>query len=176
MNDLSVKGRIHSIQTLGTVDGPGVRFVVFTQGCNLRCGCCHNPETWNPNAGQLFDEAAKQELFQALSKPYIKGVTLSGGDPLYCDNIAEMTILCKEIKEKMPEKDIWCYTGFIFENIRDLEIMDYIDVLVDGKFEKERKNIQLLFRGSENQRLILVEPSKRLNTIVLYQQDKTERG
>ena len=157
------------ITPVDIANGPGCRVILWTAGCSHHCKECHNPETWNPNAGRPFDEIAKQELFEALSKPYIRGITLTGGDPLHENNIQEITQLCREIKEKMPQKDIWCYSGYTFEEIKDWEIIDYIDVLVDGKFEIDKKDITLLFRGSKNQRLILVEPSKRLDTIILYQ-------
>jgi anaerobic ribonucleoside-triphosphate reductase activating protein len=157
------------ISPIDVANGPGCRVVLWVSGCSHHCKECHNPETWNPNAGQVFDEEAKDELFRYLSKHYITGITLSGGDPLYNDNIDTITELCKEIKEKYPEKDIWCYSGYTFEEIKDLEILQYIDVLVDGKFEIEKKNIQLLFRGSENQRLICVPETLKFEEIVFYQ-------
>ena len=157
------------ITPVDIANGPGCRVILWTAGCSHHCKECHNPETWNANAGQLFDEKAKQELFDALSKSYIQGITLSGGDPLYKNNVEEITKLCKEIKEKMPNKDICCYSGFLYEDIKNLEIINYIDVLVDGKFEIEKKDITLLFRGSSNQRLIDVKETLKNNKIVLYE-------
>ena len=157
------------ITPVDVANGPGCRVVFWTAGCSHHCKECHNPHTWNPNAGQLFDENAKKELFDALNKPFIQGITLSGGDPLYKDNREEITKLCKEIKEKMPNKDIWCYSGYVYEEIKDLELMEYIDVLVDGEFEIDKKDITLLFRGSSNQRLIDIPETRKNNNIVLYE-------
>ena len=108
-------------------------------------------------------------MFNALNKPFIQGVTLSGGDPLYRDNIEEITSLCKEIKKEFPNKDIWCYSGYVYEEIKNLELMKYLDVLVDGKFEIDKKDITLLFRGSSNQRLINVPETIKQNQIILYE-------
>lgn len=157
------------ITPIDVANGPGCRVILWTAGCSHHCKECHNPDTWNPNAGQLFNENAKQELFNALNKPFIQGVTLSGGDPLYKDNIEEITSLCKEIKKEFPNKDIWCYSGYVYEEIKNLELMKYLDVLVDGKFEIDKKDITLLFRGSSNQRLINVPETIKQNQIILYE-------
>lgn len=157
------------ITPIDIANGPGCRTVLWTAGCSHHCKECHNPDTWNPNAGQLFDENAKKELFDVLGKHFIRGITLSGGDPLYKGNVDEITELCKEIKEKMPEKDIWCYTGYVYEEIKGLELMKYIDVLVDGEFQIDKKDITLLFRGSSNQRLINIPKTRETNEIVFYE-------
>lgn len=135
-------------------DGEGIRVALYVSGCDHKCKGCHNPESWNCNAGTLFTEEKKQKLFALLERPYIDGVTLTGGDPLYKCNIAEITTLCKELKEKLPNKTIWLYTGSVYEDIKDLEIMQYIDTLVDGEFKIEERDITLPFRGSRNQRII----------------------
>ena len=157
------------ITPVDVANGPGCRVILWTAGCSHHCKECHNPDTWNPKAGQLFDENAKEELFNALKKSFIQGITLSGGDPLYKDNVEEITKLCKEIKEKIPDKDIWCYSGYTYEEIQDLELMDYLDVLVDGRFQIENKDITLLFRGSSNQRLINIPETKKQGQIILYE-------
>ena len=113
--------------------------------------------TWDPNGGLPFDQAAKQELFDQLEKSYISGVTFSGGDPLYPGNRMEITALAKEIRERFPEKTIWMYTGDSWEDIYDLPIMQYVDVVVDGEFHVEEKDVKLLWKGSKNQRVIDVK-------------------
>ena len=148
----------------------GVRVVLWCSGCSLHCRGCQNPKTWDINSGKLFDESAKQELFEALDKPYIQGITFSGGHPLENENISEVYNLCKEIKEKFPTKDIWLYTGYIFEDINSYLIMKYIDVLVDGRYIEEQRDITLQFRGSKNQRVIDVKKSLEENKIVLYEE------
>lgn len=158
----------HKIEKSSIANGTGIRVVLWVSGCSLHCKGCHNPETWNLNSGKLFDEDAKKELFEALNKSYIQGITFSGGHPLENENITEVYNLCKEIKEKFPTKDIWLYTGYIFENIDSYLIMKYIDVLVDGKYIEEQKDLRLKWRGSRNQRVINVQESFKQNKIVLY--------
>ena len=156
----------HKIEKTSVANGTGIRVVLWVSGCSLHCKGCHNPETWNICSGKLFDEEAKRELFDALDKPYIQGITFSGGHPLENGNITEVYNLCKEIKEKFPTKDIWLYTGYVFENINSYLIMKYIDVLVDGKYIEEQKDLRLKWRGSSNQRVIDVKESFKQNKIV----------
>lgn len=177
----------HKIEKTSVANGTGIRVVLWVSGCSLHCRGCHNPETWNLNSGKPFDEEAKMELFEALDKPYIQGITFSGGHPLEPQNVEEVLSLCKEIKEKFPTKDIWLYTGYTFEdicekycnksiwnlfrNVAEYNIwsnIQYIDVLVDGKFIEEEKDITLLFRGSKNQRLIDIQKSIKEQDVVLY--------
>ena len=145
----------YDVQNDSIVDGPGIRTVIWTQGCSHNCKGCHNPETWDFNSGKEFTEDTKKELFSCLALPYINGITLSGGDPL-C-SYDELLPLLKEIKEKFPNKNIWVYTGFTLEELiasNKTEILNYIDVLVDGKFILEQRDITLPFRGSKNQRIL----------------------
>lgn len=158
----------HKIEKTSIANGTGIRVVLWVSGCSLHCKGCHNPETWNSNSGKPFDKEAKKELFEALDKPYIQGVTFSGGHPLENENIAEVYNLCKEIKENFPTKDIWLYTGYIFENIDSYLIMKYIDVLVDGEYIEEQRDLRLKWRGSRNQRVIDVKKSLKENKVVLY--------
>lgn len=177
----------HKIEKTSIANGDGIRVVLWVSGCSLHCKGCHNPETWNLNSGKPFDEAAKKELFEALDKPYIQGITFSGGHPLESQNVEETLSLIKEIKEKFPTKDIWLYTGYTFEeicelycnqaiyniykNVTELNIwsnLQYVDVLVDGKFIEEEKDITLKFRGSRNQRVIDLKKTLKENKIVLY--------
>lgn len=148
-------------------NGKGFRVVLWCAGCTLHCEGCFNPETWNCKSGKLFDKSAKQYLFEQLNKQYIKGITLSGGHPLEIENIAEVCSLCKEIKETFPEKDIWLYTGYVFENIHSYSVMKYVDVLVDGPYIESQRDITLPFRGSKNQRIIDVKKTLQQNEVVL---------
>lgn len=152
-----------AIYKTSLADGIGWRTVLFVSGCNHKCKGCHNPESWNKNAGYPFTEETKQKLFEFLSKDYINGLTISGGDPLYPDNLVTVTKLCKEIKEKFPNKTIWVYTGSLYRDIKNLELMKYIDVIVDGEFKINQKDTTLAYRGSYNQRIIDVKTGKQLN-------------
>ena len=164
-------------------NGPGVRVVLWVSGCTCRCKGCQNPESWDFGAGKIFDEEAKKELFNALNKPYIRGITISGGHPLEYENLPDVYDLIKEIKLQFQEKDIWLYTGYTL-SINDFDttvdicwdnglLRNYIiamcDVVVDGPYIEEQRDITLKFRGSKNQRLIDVKESLRQNKIVTIQ-------
>ena len=160
--------RYHNITKEDMLNGDGLRVVLWVAGCSHCCEECQNPITWDPNGGIPFDEVAEEELFCELSKDYTSGITLSGGDPLYFGNRTDMLALIKKIKEKFPQKTIWMYTGFVWEAVSKLEIMKYIDVLVDGEFEIEKKDIKLHWRGSSNQRVIDVKETMKQGNVVLY--------
>lgn len=164
-------------------NGPGVRVTLWVSGCSLHCKGCHNPQTWDFDAGQLFNETTKQELFEALSKPYIQGITLSGGHPLEDSNLLQVYGLIKEIKQQYPTKDIWLYTGynlgienFIIKlkgispecNRHDIihTILNLCDVVVDGPYIEEQKDISLPFCGSRNQRIIDVKKTLEHHKII----------
>ena len=150
------------------LNGDGLRAVLWVSGCDHCCKDCQNPITWDPNGGLEFDEEAKAELFELLGKSYISGITFSGGDPLYFGNRADVTELAREIRDTFPEKTIWLYTGFTYEMVRDLPVMEYIDVLVDGEFIAEQKDTQLYWRGSANQRVIDVPATRKSKSVVLH--------
>ena len=159
----------HKIEKTSIANGEGIRVVLWVSGCSLHCKGCHNPETWNPNSGKPFNLEAKNELFEALDKSYIQGITFSGGNPL--DSFPEVFALCKEIKEKFPSKDIWLYSGYTYEEINQAlmgMILEYVDILVDGKYIKEQRDLRLKWRGSHNQRVIDVQKTLKENKIVLY--------
>ncbi len=160
--------RYHNITKDDMLNGDGLRVVLWVSGCTHCCKECHNPITWDPNSGILFDEAAKMEIFAELEKDYISGVTFSGGDPLHINNTFEITELAKEMKEKYPGKTIWLYTGSVWEEIQHLDIVKYIDILVDGEFELEKFDANLHWRGSANQRVIDVPETIRASKIVLH--------
>lgn len=149
--------RYHNITKDDMLNGDGLRVVLWVAGCSHCCKGCQNPITWDPAGGLLFDEAAKQEIFEQLDKPYISGITFSGGDPLHAANRFDVRNLMAEIREKYPDKTIWMYTGDSWENIMHYAIMQYIDVLVDGEFQIDKKDNKLLWKGSSNQRVIDVQ-------------------
>ena len=162
------------LQSDSIVDGEGIRTVIWTQGCGHHCKGCHNPETWSFEEGYLADVDSVIEEIDNLEGQ--DGITLSGGDPLYqVDACLEITKHCKE-----KNLNVWCYTGFLYEEIiknpKMLELLNYIDVLVDGPFILEQRSLDLKFKGSENQRVIDVPNSLKENKIVLVSKyiDKKE--
>lgn len=167
-------------------NGLGVRTVLWCAGCNIKCKNCFNPETWDFNAGKRFDDKAKQYLFEQLNKPYIKGLTLSGGHPLAYENLPDVYDVVKEVKEKFPQKDIWLYTGYAL-TITDFDtsidcgfdnaaIRNYIlamcDVVVDGPYIDEQRDVTLAFRGSKNQRIIDVKETLKCGEVVTLNKTK----
>ncbi len=145
--------RIHNITYPDINNGLGCRVTLWVSGCVHHCKGCHNPETWDFNSGREFTDDDKKMIFEILEKPYIKGITLSGGDPLCSYN--DILILIKEIKERFPNKDIWVFTGFTFDYINKHmeELLNYVDVIVDGKYMEELRDVSLKFRGSSNQNI-----------------------
>lgn len=153
--------RYHNITKDDMLNGDGLRVVLWVAGCTHCCKECHNPVTWDPDGGILFDSAARQEIFDQLDKPYISGITFSGGDPLHAANRLDVRQLMEEIKKRYPDKTIWLYTGDEWEDILHYPLMKYVDVLVDGEFVNDLKNTKLHWRGSSNQRVINVRESLR---------------
>lgn len=159
----------HNITKSDMLNGDGLRTVLWVSGCNLKCPSCQNPQTHDPNSGILFDKNAEQELLDSLKPDYIAGVTITGGHPLDPNNYQTVLNLCKKIREIFKDsKTIWVYTGFTYETIKDLEIMKYIDVLVDGPFVEKLKDEKLYWRGSSNQRVINIPETIKQNKVVLY--------
>lgn len=146
--------RYHNITTDDMLNGDGLRVVLWVAGCSHCCKGCQNPVTWDPDGGLLFDEAAKREIFDELDKSYISGITFSGGDPMHTANRLDVRELMAEVKSRYPQKTIWMYTGDCWEDIRRDPVMKYVDVLVDGEFQMDRKDTKLLWKGSANQRVI----------------------
>ena len=157
------------IKKTDTANGPGVRVSLFVSGCTHHCKGCFNSETWDFNYGMPYTEETENEIIDALSPAYIRGLSLLGGEPLEPANRTVLLGLLKRVRSLYPHKDVWCYTGYDFE--KDLlewmeegrtdveELLSLIDVLVDGEFVEEKKNLRLAFRGSENQRLLDVPAS-----------------
>ncbi len=160
--------KFHNITKDDMLNGEGLRVVLWVSGCTHHCKDCHNPITWDIDSGVIFDEAAKSEIFEQLDKDYINGITLSGGDPLHPCNVDDIGKLVFDIKEKYPNKTIWLYTGFLWEEVRRLPFMKNIDVLVDGKFVSELKCAKYHWAGSTNQRIIDVKNSLKSEEVVLY--------
>ena len=160
--------RFHNITKDDMLNGDGLRVVLWVSGCEHHCKNCQNPVTWDINCGVVFDDSAKKEIFDELEKDYISGITFSGGDPLHMQNRDEVGALIGEIKGKFPDKIVWVYTGYSWEDVNGLPFMDKIDVLVDGKFIDERKNLKLHWRGSDNQSVIDVKKSLASGKKVLH--------
>lgn len=159
--------RYHNITKDDMLNGDGLRVVLWVAGCSHHCRGCQNPITWDINGGIPFDEAAKKEIFDELDKPYISGITFSGGDPLHMQNRGETGELINEIKEKFPQKTIWVYTGYEWNEVKELPFMPLVDVLVDGRFEEALTDVRLPWKGSSNQKVIDVKRSLELDRIVL---------
>lgn len=143
-----------------TANGPGIRVSLFVSGCTLCCKGCFNKESWKFNAGLPFTDSIKNDIINELKKSWISGFSLLGGDPLEPKLHSEVLDLVKSIKSEIPNKDIWLWTGRIYENIINNDILKYIDVLIDGPFIQELKDPKLKYRGSKNQRIINIIKGK----------------
>jgi anaerobic ribonucleoside-triphosphate reductase activating protein len=167
-----------TIKKYDVANGPGVRVSVFVSGCNHHCKGCFNQEAWDFNYGNDFTENEENEVIEALKPEYMRGLSLLGGEPLEPVNQKGLLPLVKKVKEKYPNKSIWCYTGFLFDEqvvgkmsktVEETdELLKYIDYIVDGKFQEENKDLNLQFRGSSNQRIIDVQKSLQSKEIVLW--------
>lgn len=174
------------IKTCDIANGPGVRVTLFVSGCTHRCQNCFNEETWDFHYGKPFTAETENMLLSALRPAYIKGLTLLGGEPLEYSNQQGLLPFVRRLKKELPEKDIWCYTGYTFETDvlgrmcvegkETKELLSYFDVLVDGEFVQELKNLGLRFRGSSNQRIIRVQESLREGRTVLWEEDEHENS
>ncbi|KGF11419.1 hypothetical protein HMPREF1639_07390 [Peptostreptococcus sp. MV1] len=149
-------------------NGPGVRVSLFVSGCRNKCEGCFNRESWDFNFGKKFTISTLTDLLLALDKPYISGLTILGGDPLEPENLPTVTSICRTIKTINDSKNIWIYTGYLYEDFQNLELFDYVDVVVDGKFIESEKDISLQFRGSKNQKIVDVKRSKMENEVKLW--------
>lgn len=158
----------HNITHNDMLNGDGIRVVLWVSGCNHGCKNCQNPQTWDYRSGIVFDDYAFKEVLDQLSKDYVSGLTLSGGDPLYPGNRDDVYSIVQAVKQLFPTKTIWLYTGYSYEEVKDLNIMHFVDVLVDGPFIEAQKDLALKWRGSSNQRVIDVQKSMKENNVVLY--------
>lgn len=164
--------RISRIKYNNISNGIGIRTSLFVTGCSHACHNCFNKEIWSKNAGEPFTDDHKRLILQSLTPSHIAGLSLLGGEPMMSYNAPELTALCKEVRELYPDKDIWVYSGFTYEQIITdpvkLELLKQCDVLVDGKFEQELYSPKLRFRGSANQRVIDVQKTLETGDIVLF--------
>ena len=160
--------RYHNITKDDMLNGEGLRSVLWVAGCTHHCKNCHNPITWDINGGIPFDEDAKQELFESLDFDYVSGLTFSGGDPLHPQNREEVFKLAKEVKEKFPNKTVWVYSGFLWDDFKNNPNMKYFDVFCDGEFVEELKDVRIPWVGSSNQRVIDVQKSLANKEVCLY--------
>ena len=149
-----------TIKKTDVANGPGVRVSLFVSGCTHHCKGCFNSEAWDFHYGQAYTEETEQEILQALAPDYIRGLSLLGGEPMEPENRGAVLSLVKKVREQYPQKTIWCYTGYTYEEIqanpRLKAVLDYIDVLVDGRFEQALFSPYLEFRGSSNQRILRI--------------------
>jgi len=163
--------------TADDANGPGIRVSIFVSGCTNHCPGCFQPETWDFHYGVPYDEKMEERILTELQKPYYTGLTILGGEPFEPENQRELIHLIRKVKRRFPNRTIWMYTGFVYEfdlipggrkhiEVTD-EILDSIDVLVDGSFVLEKKNLMLHFRGSENQRIIDMKHTREYKSVVL---------
>ena len=168
---------VGEIKICDSANGTGIRLSMFVSGCTNHCKGCFQPQTWDFCYGHHYDKVMEDAIMKELSQPYYEGITILGGEPFEPSNQEELVKLIERIRKELPEKNIWMYTGFTYD--KDLvkggkrytdytdRILDNIDILVDGKFEIDKKNISLNFRGSENQRIIMMKETRKANSIVL---------
>ncbi len=184
------------IKTCDIANGPGVRTTLFVSGCRHHCEGCFQPETWNFEYGKPFTDETKDEILKSLKPDYIRGLTLLGGEPFEPENQKELVGLLQDVKKYFPKKDIWCFSGYLFEEIvgkqecvlehNDMELpaehprcevtdelLSLIDVLVDGEFQQDKRDLSLQFRGTTNQRIIRVAESLAAGKVVLWSDERS---
>ncbi len=162
--------RYNKIRKMDISNGPGIRISIFVQGCTFNCKNCFNPETHDFNSGEKFTKDTINGILELCSKEYISGLSILGGEPLHPKNIQEVTLLAKEFKQKYPNKTLWVWSGFEFEMLKNKEILNYIDVLVDGQYVDDLHNPKLKWCGSSNQRVIDVIKSLKNDKIILLEE------
>lgn len=160
--------RYNLIRKMDISNGPGVRVSIFTQGCSFHCKNCFNSTTWDFEGGKEFNNDTINEVLDLCNESYIKGLSILGGEPLHPKNIEGTTQLAKAFKEKYPDKNLWVWSGFLFDkDLKDKEVLNYIDVLVDGQYVDDLHDFTLKWKGSSNQRVIDVKKSLMNNKVVL---------
>lgn len=164
--------RYAKIRKMDISNGPGVRVSIFMQGCTFHCKNCFNPETHDFDGGFEFTEETIEEVLDLCSKEHIVGLSILGGEPMHPKNIEGTTKLARAFKERFPNKTIWSWTGFLFDrDLVDKEVLQYLDVLVDGQYKEELHNPTLKWRGSSNQRVIDVQASLKDGKVVLFESE-----
>ena len=159
--------RYAKIRKTDISDGPGIRVSIFMQGCTFNCKNCFNPDTHDFNGGKEFTDDTINTILEIGEREEIRGLSILGGEPLHPTNIDGTIKLARAFRERFPDKDIWVWTGFLYENIPNKEILKYIDVLVDGQYKDELHDFRLKWRGSSNQRVINVKKTLECGKIVL---------
>lgn len=163
------------IKEVDIANGEGVRVSLFVSGCTFHCKGCFNKETWDFNAGKDFTTIELKKLLDILDRPYIKGISILGGEPLHQKNIKDVLYILSVVKALHPRKSVWLYTGYKYEDIAEMpeydEIIGLVDVIVDGQFEIDKKSLDIKFRGSTNQRIIDVKKTIMYNYIVEWQSE-----
>ena len=149
------------IRKVDVANGSGVRVSLFVSGCRNHCPGCFNPETWNFHFGKPFTKETEDVIIEALRPSWIQGLSILGGEPFEPENEAALIPFIRRVREELPEKDIWIYSGYSFEELEGRELLRYTDVLVDGPFNADEKDAGLAFRGSRNQRIIRLDGGKR---------------
>ena len=164
--------RYNKIRKMDISNGPGVRVSIFMQGCAFHCRDCFNPETHDFNGGKEFTAETIARVLELCAADYVQGLSILGGEPLHPQNLAGSTQLAQAFKQKFPHKTLWVWSGFLYEDVRQHEIMQYIDVLVDGQFKTEQANLMLQYKGSTNQRVIDVVKSQQAGKVILWEEVK----
>lgn len=159
--------RYNKIRKMDISNGPGIRVSIFMQGCSFHCKDCFNSETWDFKAGKEFNDDVINKVLDLASLPHIVGLSILGGEPMHPNNREGTIKLAKAFKKRYPDKDIWVWSGYLFDELKDIEGLSYIDTLVDGRFAIEQANPTLKFRGSSNQRVIDVKKSLKAGNVVL---------
>ena len=161
--------RYNKIRKMDISNGPGVRVSIFMQGCSFNCKNCFNKETHDFNGGKEFDDSTIERVLELCGDENIEGLSILGGEPMNPTNIEGTTKLAKAFKEKYPNKTVWSWSGYSFDNyLKDKEVVKYLDVLVDGQYNDDLRNPTLKWKGSENQRVINVQESLKDSNIVLF--------
>jgi len=156
------------IRKMDIADGPGVRVSIFMQGCTFNCKNCFNPETHDFNGGKEFTDETIERVLELCDKDHIEGLSILGGEPMHPKNIEGTTKLAKAFKEKFPNKNVWAWSGFLFDrDLKDKEVLNYLDTLVDGQYNDELRDPTLKWKGSSNQRIINVQESLKNNRVIL---------
>ena len=156
-----------AIKKIDIANGLGVRVSLFVSGCRNHCKGCFQPQTWDFEYGQPFTKETEDEILEALRPPWIQGLSVLGGEPMEAENQKALMPFLQRVREECPDKDVWLYSGYVYEEIKDSELLQYVNVLVDGPFVEELKDPSLAFRGSRNQRILNVPESLRAGHAVL---------
>ena len=174
------------LKLFDVANGEGIRTSLFVSGCRNRCEGCFQPETWDFDYGEPFDDAVCEKIFSTMENPSVRGVTLLGGEPMEPENQTGLLPFLKKLKERFPEKNVWLYTGYLYEeligktpsekrvDITD-ELLSHVDIMVDGRFDKSRYRLGLRFRGSENQRIIDMNKTREAGYVVIWDGVKLDR-